>query len=246
MRKWVLRQGITVHSKARYSYHLYCVLQKCSKWKTLKQGKQVHQLIIERGLVSDTYLKTKLIQIYVDCGDSASAIHLFDELPQPNLFAWTPMLAAHLRSGNLKRCLQSYREMRLQGVSPDVYVFPKVLNACSKLSDLEWGIQIHADVIRFGAELNFQANNCLIDMYSKCGVIEVEREVFVKRVERDVSSWNSMISGYVCNDFLGSAIELLGSMELDDFEPDLVTWNTIMVPMSGWGVPRRLLKSLIG
>ncbi|KAI8539535.1 hypothetical protein RHMOL_Rhmol09G0190600 [Rhododendron molle] len=46
--------------------------------------------------------------------------------------------------------------------------------------------------------------------------------------ERDLLSWNSLISGYGCNGFLQLALELLGTIRLEGFEPDFVTWKIAM------------------
>lgn len=63
--------------------------------------------------------------------------------------------------------------------------------------------------------MNVQVFSSLIDMYSKCRDIESDRLVFSQIGERDLLSRNSMISVYVCNGFLESAVGLLGSMRLE-------------------------------
>lgn len=125
-------------------------------------------------------------------------------------------------------CVRYYYEMKLKGVAPDKYVFPKVLRACAQSWNFKVGIQIHKDVVTFGAYLSVPVCNSLVDMYSKCGDIESGGRVFREMAERDLSSWNSMISGYLCNGFLESALDLLGCMRLEDLKPDLVTWNMAM------------------
>ncbi|KAA8535590.1 hypothetical protein F0562_030593 [Nyssa sinensis] len=166
--------------------------------------------------------------MYADCDDLASAHILFDRLSQPNVFAWTAITAFYSRNGMPDECIQMYGEMKSKGVSPDNYVFPKVLRACAKSSHIKPGIQVHKDVITCGAESNVQVCNALMDMYSKCGDVESARWVFDRMVERDLLSWNSMISGYVCNGFLMLAVNFFDSMRLEGFEPDLVTWNTVL------------------
>ncbi|KAI8566181.1 hypothetical protein RHMOL_Rhmol02G0020100 [Rhododendron molle] len=52
--------------------------------------------------------------------------------------------------------------------------------------------------------------------------------VFSQMAERDLLSWNSLISGYGCNGFLQLALELLGTMRSEGFEPDFVTWKIAM------------------
>ena len=171
---------------------------------------------------------TKLVQMYADCGDLGSARALFDELSQPNVFAWTAILGFYSRNGLSDECLRTYCEMRLKGVPPDKYVFPKVFKACGQLLWFQVGIQVHKDVFVYGCEFDLQVCNSLIDMYSKSGDVGSGRRVFDEMVERDVLSWNSMISGYVCNGFLEFAVGLLDSMRIRGFEPDTVTWNTAM------------------
>ncbi|CAL5371077.1 unnamed protein product [Camellia sinensis] len=218
----------TTSSKFASPLELNHLLQLCSNSKAIDPGRQVHQQIILRGLDRDPFIITKLVQMYAGFEDSKTAHHLFDRLSQPNVFAWTAMLSFYSRNGMSNQCLGFYGLMKLRGVFPDKYVFPKVLRSCAQSGYFEMGIQVHKDVITGGADLNVQVCNSLIDMYSKCGDIENAMRVFGRMVERDLLSWNSMISGYVCNGFLESAVDLLDSMRLEGFEPDLVTWNTAM------------------
>eukprot|EP00268_Persea_americana_P051186 TRINITY_DN5633_c0_g1_i1.p1 TRINITY_DN5633_c0_g1~~TRINITY_DN5633_c0_g1_i1.p1 ORF type:complete len:623 (+),score=82.37 TRINITY_DN5633_c0_g1_i1:332-2200(+) len=223
--------------------HLNHLLQLCSTTRALKQGKQVHQQIILNGFASNVHLKTKLVQMYADCDDFTTACLLFSELPRPNVFAWTTILSLYERSGKYRECLKLYREMKAHGITPDGYVFPRVLKSCTRLLNLEEGIQVHNDVIRFGVEPNLHVSNSLIDMYSKCGDIENARRVFDNMAERDMLSWNSIISGYVSNGLLlDAALEVLNSMKLAGFEPDLITWNTIMDAYSQMGLYEEAIK----
>ncbi|PSS21295.1 Pentatricopeptide repeat-containing protein [Actinidia chinensis var. chinensis] len=232
MRIWHSHRAISSLSSTTFKppspLELNHLLQLCSNSKALHQGRQVHQQIIVHGLDHNPFMTTKLLQMYADCEDFKSAHLLFDELPHPNVFAWTAILAFYSRNGMSGECLGFYGEMKWRGVVADGYVFPKVLRACAQSGDLKMGTQVHKDVVTCGAELKVQVCNSLIDMYSKCGDVESARRVFGRMVERDLLSWNSMTSGYVCNGFFRLAVDLLGSMRLEGFEPDLVTWNTAM------------------
>lgn len=174
-------------------------------------------------------MTTKLVQMYADCNNITTAILLFDKLPQPNVFTWTAILSFYSRNGMPNECIRTYRQMKSKGTLPDKYVFPKVIRATAQSLCLEAGIQVHKEVITFGAELNLQVCNSLIDMYSKCGDVRSARRVFDVMVEkRYLLSWNSMISGYVSNGFLTLAVEFFGYMKLIGLEPDTVTFNTAM------------------
>ncbi|XP_062002846.1 pentatricopeptide repeat-containing protein DOT4, chloroplastic-like [Rosa rugosa] len=231
MRIWSLQRGISIlssNSKPPSSSKLHYCLQHCSNSKSLNQGKQTHQKIIQCQLGKNPFLVTKLVQMYADCDDLASARKLFDELLEPNVFAWTAILGFYSRHGMYEECVGAYGEMILRGVLPDGYVFPKVLRACAHFSSLKVGIRVHKDVIISGFEINVQVCNSLIEMYSKCGDIRCAKQVFDEMVGRDLLTWNLMISGFVCNGMLGWAIELFGCMNSDGCEPDVVTLNTVM------------------
>ncbi|XP_077230335.1 pentatricopeptide repeat-containing protein At5g39350-like [Tasmannia lanceolata] len=248
MKRWISQSWQKISSSSETHFrnsstsYLYHLLQICCTSKTLKQGKKVHQQILIHGLKSNPYLTTKLVQMYADFDDLVTARHLFDGLPQPNVFAWTSIIFFYSRNGKYEDCLRTYYEMRAQGVKPDRYVFPKVLKACAQLSSLKEGIRIHEDVLRFETVPNSHVSNSLVDMYSKCGDVDNARRVFDELFERDLLSWNSMISGYVCNGFLDSGLELLSSMRLEGFEPDLITWNTIMDGYSQLGLCEEAFK----
>lgn len=184
--------------------------------------------IIQHGLHQEPFIGTKLVQSYAECDHLGYAQKLFDVLHEPNVFAWTALLAFHSRNGLFHECLQVYRAMRFQGVLPDQYVFPKVLRACAQLSVLDTGAMVHKEVIACGAEFNLQVCSSLIDMYSKCDQVECARRVFDIMAARDLLSWNAMISGYVANGLPASAVELFGSLTFAGIEPDLVTLNSVM------------------
>ncbi|XWS41931.1 hypothetical protein CRYUN_Cryun17cG0124700 [Craigia yunnanensis] len=171
---------------------------------------------------------TKLVQMYADCDDLVSANKLFDKQPQPNVFSWTAFLSYYSRHGMYRKCIESYCEMKMSGVLPDSYVFPKVLKASVQWLCLETGICVHKDVIVCGCEFYLEVCNSLIDMYGRCGEFTSARKVFDEMVGRDLLSWNLMISGYVSNGMFELGLEILNCMRFDGFEPDVVTWNMIM------------------
>lgn len=218
----------TAYYRVSSCFQLNHLLQICCNSKALKQGKQVQQQIIQDGSGENPFVVTKLVQMYADCDHLLSARILFDQLSQPNVFAWTSIIGFYSRHGMYQESVRTYAEMILKGVLPDEYVFPKVLKVCAQSSCLKVGMQIHKDVITSGFESSLDVSNSLIDMYSKCGNVQNAKMVFDGMVGTDLLSWNLMISGYVYNGLLKLAVKLLDSMKLDGCEPDVVTWNIIM------------------
>ncbi|KAK7346543.1 hypothetical protein VNO80_21064 [Phaseolus coccineus] len=208
----------------------HCFKSLLGACKTLNQAKQLHNCILQTASHRKPFFVTKLIQIYADCNDLRSALTLLHQLSHPNVFAFTSILSFHSKHGHPHHCIQTYAKLRQNGVVPDGYVFPKVLKACAQLSRLGTGTVVYKDVIVFGAESNLQVRNSVLDMYSKCGDVWSATQVFDEMPERDVFSWNSMMSGYVCNGFPQRAVEVFRVMKRNGCEcaPDVVTWNTLM------------------
>lgn len=203
-------------------------LQLSSKSQDLKSIKRTHHKILINQLQSDSFLITKLLQCYADCNDFLTARKLFDELPSPNVFAWTSILALYNRHGLPRECLEMYCRMKIEGVVPDKYVFPKVIRSCAQLMWLELGMVMHKDAVCCGGDYNLQVCNALIDMYSKCGDVKRARKVFDQMRNRDLLTWNSLLSGFVFNSLHDEALKLFDAMELDGIQPDLITWNTVI------------------
>ncbi|KAL0909036.1 hypothetical protein M5K25_023558 [Dendrobium thyrsiflorum] len=190
----------------------------------------VHSQLLTNGLLPPTstsgYFNTKLLQLYADGGDLHSALHLFDVLPHPNIFAWTPIIAFLSRSGDHQRCLLTYSRMRAAGIAPDGYVLPVALRSSG--SSLFAAAALHANAVKFAAAANLHVSNALITAYADSGDVSSAGRVFVTMDGRDLLSWNSMISAFVSTGSTEPALDLLRSMASVGYEPDIVTWNTIL------------------
>ncbi|TMW85134.1 hypothetical protein EJD97_023715 [Solanum chilense] len=210
------------------TFEINNLLQLCTNSNSVDQAKQTHQQVIVHGQSHNPFIITKLIQIYTERDDIKYAQNLFVKLSQRNVFAWTAMISYFSRNRLIKECVNTYKEMKRDEILPDGYVFPLVLRVCAKFSSLGIGVQVHRDVTVCGLEWNLQVSHSLIDMYSKCCDIRSAKRVFDLMQEKDLLSWNLIISGYVCNELLDLAVEMLGHMSMEGCQPDIVTLNTVM------------------
>lgn len=69
-----------------------------------------------------------------------------------------------------------------------------IICACTQLGDLRYGKSIHGHVVRSDLQNNVFVSASLVDMYSKCGRLDVAARVFESSAEKSVACWNSMIS----------------------------------------------------
>ncbi|KAF6147818.1 hypothetical protein GIB67_014398 [Kingdonia uniflora] len=112
------------------------------------------------------------------------------------------------------------------GIRADSFTYPSVLKACGDELDLGFGREVHGVIEVSGIGWCLFVENALVGMYTKCGDVEVARRLFDRMHERDLVSWNSMISGYASKGMWDEAFELFDRMRIKGVEMNVVTWNT--------------------
>eukprot|EP01018_Ginkgo_biloba_P034076 Gb_04449 [translate_table: standard] len=201
------------------------LLQTCTNIKSLKQ---VHAHILITGLDQNVSLGTKLVSMYATCRSMENARLVFDKICKADVILWNTVIKAYAWNGLCDEALRLYHLMQQAGIQPDSFTFPFVLKACSSLSALQQGKEIHEQVIRSSFESNVYAANALIDMYAKCRCTEIAREVFDKISKRNVVSWSAMIAGYAQNGQASEALNLFRQMQLAGVKPNRVTILSVL------------------
>lgn len=197
------QQGIPVSSYAYAS-----LFQACANIGAVIEGKQVHAHMLKNDSEQKDFIESELISLYAMCSNLEDARKVFDKSLQPNVALWNAMIRGYAKDGFSKESLELFYLMARNCVPPDKFTFPLALKACATLSGLRQGREIHAHIIKMGFESDVYVGNALVDMYSKCGMIEDACEVFDKMSARDGVSWNSVIAGCVQSGHADEALEL--------------------------------------
>lgn len=180
------------------------------------------------GLGFDLFLATKLVNFYSVCDSLRNAHLLFDRIPKSNLFLWNVLIRGYAWNGPYEAAISLYHQMLEYGLAPDNFTFPFVLKACSALSAIEEGRNIHEHAIRTGWGTDVFVGAALIDMYAKCGCVGSAREVFDKIEERDAVLWNSMLAAYSQNGHPDESLALCSEMALAGLRPTEATLVTVI------------------
>eukprot|EP01018_Ginkgo_biloba_P010846 Gb_36538 [translate_table: standard] len=224
-------QGIKPEAVAMVS-----VLSTCTLLSALQQGKQIHGYIIRSGFESDVVVATALVDMYATCGNIDIARQCFDKMSIRNVVSWSSIIVVYARNGLAKEALTLFNEMLLQDIKPDSVTMVSVLPACAQLLALQQGKQIHGYVIRSGFGLEVAVATALIDMYAKCGSIEIARQLFERMPIRNVVSWNAMIQGYGMHGHGKDALALFSQMRQMGMMPDHITFIGVLSACSHAGL----------
>jgi pentatricopeptide repeat protein len=87
-----------------------------------------------------------------------------------------------------------------------------LLRASAKASALRSGVQLHAALTKLGLGSDTMLSNNLIDMYAKCGRLDMAGDLFDGMAERNVVSWTALMVGLLRHGEAGECLRLLGEM----------------------------------
>lgn len=204
------------------------ILHNCRKLDKLELGFQVHARLIISGVEFDEFLSSQLLEVYCKIGCIDQARRLFDEMPQRNAFSWTSIMGLYCRLGDYEETIRLFYLMVDEGVRPDHFVFPKVFKACSELKNYKLGKDVYDYMLKIGFEGNPFVKKSIIDMFIKCGKMEVASRLFKEMGFKDVVTWNMMVSGYASKGNFKQALKCFEDMKIAGVKPDRVTWNSII------------------
>ncbi|KAL2329373.1 hypothetical protein Fmac_022800 [Flemingia macrophylla] len=198
------------------------VLKVCAGIGSLQVGEEVHRHVVRAGFATDAFVLNALVDMYSKCGDIVKARKIFDKMPYRDPVSWNSMLTAYVHHGLEVGAMNIFRQMLLEGCQPDSVSISTILTAVSSLG---LGVQIHGWVIRRGHEWNLSVANSLIMMYSNHGKLDKAHWVFNLMLERDVVSWNSIISAR-CKHV--KALDYFEQMEEAGVEPNEITFVSVL------------------
>ncbi|URE06672.1 PPR repeat [Musa troglodytarum] len=170
------------------------MLRSCACFAQLKRA---HARIVVSALSQSCYLATQIISV---CNASARldyAALVFGHVAEPNAFLYNEMIRTYAKNGRFVEAIGVYKQMvRQDHVSADGFTYPFVIKACAGLPALDLGRQVHARVSRSGSGSNSIIQNSLMEMYTKCDVLIDAHCLFDEMAERDVISWNMLITAH--------------------------------------------------
>ncbi|XP_031475022.1 pentatricopeptide repeat-containing protein At3g16610-like [Nymphaea colorata] len=211
-------------------------LRACAGLTNVGRGQQVHGYSVKVGFESDITTANSVLSMYSKCAVIDDAIKFFHIMPNKDSVSFSAIISGCVQNGNANEALHIFSNMQLEVVEPDIATMVGVLPACAQLSAIKHGQCNHGYIVTRGFSWDISINNALIDMYSKCGNVEFAREVFNRMSDKDIVSWNSMISGYGIHGRGEEALALFNDMLLMNLDPDEVTFICLLSTCSHCGL----------
>lgn len=177
-----------------------------------------------------------MIAGYAQRGEMEEAKKLFDEMPERNASSWGALISGCSQSGLCKEALAFFEEMVGAGIVPNTPAVVSTVSACAQLRALEQGERLHGYVKEHGLEINVIIGTALIDMYGKCGDINMALQIFNKMPMKNVFTWNSMMAGLALNGCGKRALVLFWKMQMMGLTPNSRTFIAVLSACSHSGL----------
>lgn len=208
---------------------LVSVLSACTQLGYLQQGRNLHSYIKSRRISCDTILTNSLINMYAKCGDMVAAEVVFQAMKQRDVVSWTTMVCGYVQGRQFTAAFIFFEEMKAAGIVASEMALVSLLSACSQLGALDKGREIHAYIEEKNIKRDVFLESALVDMYAKCGCINMAAEIFSKMQYKQTLTWNSMIGGLASNGHGKEAVQLFDQMlKFGDPKPDGITFKTVL------------------
>lgn len=171
---------------------LISILSACSSLGALEEGKYIDTYIENNEIKIDAYLGTALIDMYSKCGCIDSAMKIFKEVKERDVFTWTAMISGLALNGRGEEALRMFRKLPMK---PNSVTFLSALSACVHCGLVNDGIDIYRSMVNdHKIEPEMSHLGCMVDILGRAGLLE-EALDFIKRLrcKVDASVWGALL-----------------------------------------------------
>uniref|UniRef100_A0A453ENK7 Pentatricopeptide repeat-containing protein n=3 Tax=Aegilops tauschii TaxID=37682 RepID=A0A453ENK7_AEGTS len=182
-----------------------------------------------------TVVANSLLHLYASCSLPDAVLVLFRRIPTKSVVSWKTAVDALAGNSDHLNTFDLFREMqRGTSLAPDAYIVESVIGACAGAGALSLGVYAHALLLRqLGGHDDVSRdgliNNSLLDLYGKCGAVELARKVFDQMPKRDITSWNMAILTLANHGCVRESLELFDWMTwVENVVPNAITFVAVL------------------
>lgn len=212
------------------------VLPGLGKLKLLKQGKEMHSYVLKQDFVSDVVVRSSLIDMYANCGSIREAEFILEEMDVMDITLLNSMMAGYSLNGDIDSALGIFRRIWDFCLRPNSITLLSILPICTRLGHLRHGKETHGFATRSCLVTVVSIGNSLIDMYCKCGYLELGVNVFNHMLEKNIVSYNTIISGHGIFGLGERIFSFFKQMKDAGIRPNKITFIALLTACSHAGL----------
>ncbi|KAL5124345.1 Pentatricopeptide repeat-containing protein [Glycine soja] len=163
------------------------------------------------------------------CGCVVDACEVFEEAEEGgscDYDTYNAMIDGFASAERSEDAFLMFRDMQKGSFGPTEVTFVSVMSSCLSLRA---GCQARAQAIKMGFVGCVAVNNAMMTMYSGFGEVNEVQNIFEGMEERDVVSWNIMVSTFLQENLEEEAMLSYLKMRREGIEPDEFTYGSLLL-----------------
>ncbi|GAB2277405.1 hypothetical protein Dimus_012110 [Dionaea muscipula] len=161
-------------------------------------------------------VRNLMINGFCKSGDIEMGLHFFRQMGEPrSLVTWNLLMSWLAKNGRDTEALELFHEMKADGFRPDAATVVTMLPVCARLGAVDVGKWLVLYAAEFSNHLFLEfitVGNSIVNFYCKCGDLVSAERIFRDMPQKNVTSWNTMISGLAFNGKAELGIDLFDQM----------------------------------
>lgn len=219
-------------------YTMVALLSALNEPRLLQTGQEIHGFCIKNGFLSNDHVGSSLLTMYSRCECLDSAQQVFYCLLKPDIVTFSALITGFANSGDINSAFLFFRERNMEGMKADPVLLASILVASVQLGNVGPGCEVHGYVLRHGLEMDIRVASALVDMYSKCGFMDLAIRVLNVLPRHNIIVYNAAILGLGSHGNADQAFRLFDEAIKKGFMPDESTFSALLHACSQAGLVR--------
>ncbi|XP_011007293.1 PREDICTED: pentatricopeptide repeat-containing protein At5g48910 isoform X2 [Populus euphratica] len=216
-----------------------CVLKACAKLARIEEGKQLHGFVVKLGLVSDEFVGSNLVRVYVMCGAMKDAHVLFYQTRlEGNVVSWNVMIDGYVRMGDLRASRELFDSMP----NKNVVSWNVMISGCAQNGHFREAIEMFHDMQWGDVSPNYVTLVSVLPAISRLGATELGKWVhlFAEKngIEIDDVLGSALIDMYSKCGSIDKAVQVFEGIRN---KKNPITWSAIIGGLAMHGRARDAL-----
>lgn len=226
---WVALDLFSKMQLSRNEYIFASAISACASLAALELGQQIHAQVVKYGCESISFVSNSLISMYMKCGQCRYALSIYDNVVEPNSVSYNALMTGYIENHEPEKGFEVFKHMLKQGLVPDSFAFLGLLGFCTESDDFRTGMLLHCQAIKLKLDSTPLIGNVIMAMYAKCNFIEEVEKAFRLIKDKDVISWNTIISAFSHSDDQAKCLKFFREMRNErSIRPDDFTFASVL------------------
>ncbi|CAN0926563.1 Putative pentatricopeptide repeat-containing protein At3g15130 [Linum grandiflorum] len=215
-------------------YIFASAVSACAGLTALVAGQQLHGQSLKLGCASISFVANALISMYMKCGQCSDALLVHSGVLDPTLVSYNALISGFADSGQSQKGFETFKLMQQHGLVADEFTLAGMLKICSDSADQWKGPLLHCHSVKLKLDSTAFIGNAIIKVYSNLKLVEEAEKVFWKIEDKDLISWNTILTACShCDDHVRALNVFRVMLTEHNLHPDDFTFSGALAACAG-------------